>query len=70
MLPGQLLCVVCPDKSVVEDENMQPVWVAPGSKLLQSDKDGYTDVGRGWHPDSHIIILAECFDSLTTILVR
>lgn len=45
--PGQLLCIVCPDKTVVEDDNSQPVWVTPGSKLLEGDEDGYAEAGKG-----------------------
>ena len=45
--PGQLLYIVSPDKTVVEDDNSQPVWVVPGTRLLAGDKDGYANVGQG-----------------------
>lgn len=46
--PGQLLCIVCPDKTVIEDDQTsQPVWLTPGSKLVSGDQDGYANVGRG-----------------------
>lgn len=45
--PGQLLYIVCPDKTVVEDDNSQPVWVTPGTRLIGGDNDGYADVGPG-----------------------
>ena len=45
--PGQLLYIVCPDKTVVEDDNSQPVWVTPGTRLVEGDNDGYANVGPG-----------------------
>lgn len=43
--PGQLLYIVCPDKTVVEEDDQQPVWVVPGTRLLSGDADGYANVG-------------------------